>query len=115
MVNVDLKNGQDDLYALLVVPILGVIGGFCAYIIRRYRDRILYRMLFRFLGCIVGGEDTDSSMTQTETTSADTTIAKRRFTDPDTSQGISSIYPDNSTFISTHIWDDRIQTDAKKS
>ena len=54
MVNVDLENEQDDLYALLVVPILKVIGGFCAYIIRQYRDRILYQMLFRFLECIVG-------------------------------------------------------------
>ena len=51
-------------------------------------------------------------MAETETTNADTTIVKQRFTDPDSSD-ISSIYPANSSSISADTWGNRIQTDAK--
>ena len=53
-------------------------------------------------------------MAETETTTADTTIVKQRFTDPNSSDNLSSIYPAHSSSLSGNTWDDRIQTDAKK-
>ena len=109
----DVDDNQEDLYALLIVPILGVIGGFSAYIYRRFRDRLVFRILATVLDCFAGGEEEgESTMADTETTSADTNFVKQRFTDPG-SLDISSIYPANSSSISANTWENRMRTDAK--
>ena len=65
------------------------------------------------MNCFAAGEEEgDSTMADTETTTADTTFVKQRFTDP-ASSDISSIYPANSSSMSAITWDNRMRTDAK--
>ena len=68
----DLEN--DDL---LVIPILGLIGGFIAFIIHRYKDRLLCIILDRIFDGI-GGGGLNSSTAETDITSADKTYVKQR-------------------------------------
>ena len=108
----DLERNQDDLYTLLIIPIVGFISGIAAFIIRRFKDRLLFIILHRIFDCLGNEEGNHSSSVDTDTTSADITYAKERLKDPQlSSQSISSIYPASS--VSSDRWNERIQTDAK--
>ena len=109
----DLEKNQDDLYALLIIPILGFLSGIAAFIVRRFKDRLLFIIIDRIFGCSVSGEGDHSDSVDTDTTTANTTHVKQRLKDHRvSSQSISSIYPASS--VSSDRWNERIQTDAKK-
>ena len=101
------------MYALLIIPILGFISGIAAFIVRRFKDRLLFIIVDRIFDCSGSGEGDHSSSVDTDTTTADMTHVKQRLKDPRlSSQSISSIYPASS--VSSDRWNERIQTDAKK-
>ena len=100
----DHDDDEDDLYALVVIPILGIIGGFLTFLIRRYKNVILLRLLNRLLDCIDGDERAVSMVTDTDTTSVESTLVKERLRE-NQNLDISSA---SSSFLSDNIWKNRM-------
>ena len=104
---------DDDFYALLVIPILGFIGGIAAFIIRRFKDRLLMILLERIFDCLGSDEGNKSHMADTDSTSVESTCPKERAVNLKfSSENLSSTYPETS--LSGDTWNDRTQTDARK-
>ena len=90
----DLDNEQNELYALLVIPIFGIISGVMVFVIRRFKDRLLIVILDTIFNCIGGRERVQTSTSETDSTSADMTYVKERLQVPQvTSETSSSIFP----------------------
>ena len=72
----DDDDNEDDLYALVVIPILGIISGFLTFLIRRYKNVILLRIVNRLFDCIDSDDRAVSLETETDTTSVENTLVK---------------------------------------
>ena len=103
----DDHDDDDDLYALIVIPFLGIIGGFLTFLIRRYKNVILLRLLNRLFDCIDGDERAVSMETDTDTTSLKSTLVKERLKENQNLDISSSLLSDNT-------WDNRMRSDAEK-
>ena len=101
------------MYGLLVIPILGFLGGVAVFIIRRFKDRLLFILLDRIFDCLGSDEGNESHMAETDSTAVESTCPKERFVNLKfSSDELSSTYPETS--VSGDTWNDRIQTDARK-
>ena len=99
-----------DLYSLFSIPIVGVICGVFLFIFKRYKKRILLRVLTCLFDWIDGG-DVDNNLPNTTSTSADTTLVKTRLSEENLSlcQSLSL-----STHSDSVVLTNRIFTDAEK-
>ena len=100
---------NEDLYSLFSIPIVGMICGVFLFIFKRYKNRILLRVLTRLFDWIDGG-DVDNNLPNTTSTSADTTLVKTRLSEWNLSLCQSSSF---STHSDSVLWTNRIFTDAK--
>ena len=76
----DESEDYDELYSLFSIPIAGVISGVLVYIFKKYKNRILTRLLTRLFDWI-DGADVENNLPSTTSTSADTTLVKTRLYD----------------------------------
>ena len=108
--NDDDDYDNEDLYGLLSIPGFGIICAILVFLWKRYRHRFLLGIINRFVDWI-GGADSDDSLPNTTTTSANTTLVKTRMSDSDTTSFPISSIPTPS---GSEIWNDRIYTDARR-